>query len=295
MEIRKTPIYLAFIKLEKFRIMKNLIICSLVLLSLLSCKKSSTEPTRKDLKIKSISDAGQSTQFEYDEMGRVVRIYYNASSSLRLTYTPAGVNLQRLGSGEIVDPDRKTDFSIVNGRITNGTEFLPDKRSRRLNYGYDEEGKLNQIYILLQYDGNTYETHKYKLEYDEQNNSTGISFVRRDNNGLDNSDSIYVKKTWYEGKHFITWKDMGFDYFGTVAFGQQHLGTGITVPLYLASGIYPANNALKGEKTDNYYWNANTKKWAFKSTNSYTTSESEYSYDEKGHLIKYYGSAIEWQ
>lgn len=274
--------------------MKTIFLLSFVLLTVLSCKKNNAGPGEKSQRIKSISDGNQATLFEYDEQGRVIRLYYNASASLKYTYSPAGVNIQRLGSGDVPDADRKTDFTIVNGRITNGTEFLPDKRTRKFNYVYDDPGRLTQVYIQLQYDGSTYETHNYKLAYDAQNNVAAINFVRKDNGGLDNSDSVYITKTWYD-KKFITWDNLGFGFFGSAAFGQQHLGYGITVPFYMAASIYPANNALKTETEDNYYWNPVTKKWVFQSNNSYTRPESDYGYDGSGRLVNYFGNTIEWQ
>jgi hypothetical protein len=274
--------------------MKTIFLVSFVLLFVLSCKKNSPGPDEKSQRIKSISDGSQATIFEYDEQGRVIRLYYNASSSLKFTYSPAGVNMQRLGSGDVPDPDRKTDFSIVNGRIVNGTEYLPDKRTRKFFYGYDDPGMLKQVYIQLQYDGTTYETHNYNLVYDAQNNVAAISFVRKDNGGNDNSDSVYISKTWYNNK-FVTWNNFGFGYFGSADFGQQHLGYGIIVPFNMASYFYPANHALKTETSDDYYWNPVTKKWVFQSASSHTYLESEYEYDANGRLVKYFGRTIEWQ
>lgn len=274
--------------------MKTIFLLSFLWLAILSCKKDRSGPDENSQRIRSISDGSQATLFEYDAQGRVTRLYYNASASLKFTYSPAGVNMQRLGSGDVPDPDRKTDFSIVSGRITTGTEFLPDKRTRKFHYGYDDPGRLIQVYILLQYDGSTYETHQYKLIYDAQNNVAAISFVRKDNGGNDNSDSIYITKSWYD-KKFITWNNLGFGFFGSAAFGQQHLGYGISVPFYMGGSIYPATHALKTETTDDYSWNSVTKKWIFQSTNSYTRPEADYGYDTNGRLVTYSGSVIEWQ
>jgi YD repeat-containing protein len=259
-----------------------------------ACKKNSKGPDENSQRIKSISDGSQATILEYDGQGRVIRVYYNASSSLKFTYSPAGVNVQRLGSGDVPDPDRNTDFSIVNGRITNGTEFLPDKRTRKFYYGYDDQGRLIQVYVQLQYDGTTDETHIYILTYDTQNNVAAINFVRKDNGGIDNSDSVYIAKTWYD-KKFVTWNNLGFGFFGSAAFGQQHLGYGITVPFNIATHIFPADNALKSETEDNYVWNPVTKKWIFQSTNSFARPETDYGYDGSGRLINYSGRTIEWQ
>lgn len=261
---------------------------------LFSCKKNNRGPDDKVQRIKSIADGSQATILEYDEQGRVIRLYYNASASLKFTYSPAGVNMQRLGSGDVPDPDRKTDFSMVNGRIVNGTEYLPDKRTRKFSYAYDDPGRLNQVYIQLQYDGTTYETHHYKLAYDAQNNVAEINFIRKDNGGNDNSDSVHIVKTWYD-KKFITWNDLGFGFFGSAAFGQQHLGYGITVPFNMAANVNPANHALKTVTTDDYYWNPVTKKWIFQSTSNNTRPESDYGYDGSGRLVNYSGRTIEWQ
>jgi hypothetical protein len=274
--------------------MKNLFLLSFVFLIGLSCKKDKSGGDEKPRRIKAISDGSQADILEYDEQGRVIRVYYNASASLKFTYSPAGVNMQRLGSGDVPDPDRKTDFSIVNGRIVNGTEFLPDKFTRKFSYGYDDPGRLTEVYVQLQYDGATSETHHYKLTYDAQNDVTAISFLRKDNGGNDNSDSVYITKTWYN-KKFVTWNDLGFGYFGLAAFGQQHLGYGIAVPFNMVSYIYPAEHALKTETAEGYYWNHVTKKWVYRSTNSYTRPESEYAYDANGRLVKYSGRTIEWQ
>lgn len=273
------------------RFMYLLLTCSI----LVACKKNDAgSGNGKKQRIRSISDGSSAQIFEYDNERRITRLYYNASYSLKFSYSPAGVNIQRLGSGDIPDPDRKYDFSIVNGRITNGTEYQPDKRTRRFNYNYDEAGRMIHVGINLQYDGNTYETHRYTFEYDDRNNVKQVDFVRRDNGGLDNSDSISISKGYYDRK-FITWSDMGFDFFGTASAGQEHLGYGIVVPFSLASSIYPGSQALKGETSSRYYWNPVTKKWALNSTNSFTRNEADYTHDAGGRLTEYFGHAIEWQ
>ena len=274
--------------------MKRFICLLMVSTSFFACKKNKTGPNENAQRIRSISDGSQAEIFEYDAQGRVTRLYYNALASLKFTYSPAGVNIQRLGAGDVPDPDRATDFTIVNGRITYGVERMPNKLARKFYYGYDDAGRLTQVSIQQQYDGMTDETHYYQLTYDAKNNVTHIGFVRKDNGGQDNADSISITKTWYE-KRFVSWGNMGFNYFGTAPCGQQHLGYGIAIPFSMAGYIYPGEHALKTETTDDYNWNALGRRWVFYRNSSFTVAEPDYEYDGNGRLVKYFGKVIEWQ
>ncbi len=97
--------------------LKWLICVCLPGLVLIACRKNgsdSEDPHQQ--RLHSISGGSEKQVFEYDNEGRITRLYYNASYSLKFTYSPVGVNIQIMGSGDVPDPDRKFDFTIVDGR-----------------------------------------------------------------------------------------------------------------------------------------------------------------------------------
>jgi hypothetical protein len=266
-------------------------ICSLVII-VVSCKKDKKD-NPGDKRIVSVSDGVNAQLLAYDDLKRISRIDYNAAFSLRFEYSAAGVFIQQYGAGNTPDPDVKYDFTIVGGRITSGHKYLANQRVNNFSYGYDGQQRLTSIYISLRFDGNEFENHFYTITYDVQNNVEAIAFRRRQDN--ENSDSMYISQTYFEGKSFITWRDMGFDYFGSAAFGQEHLGYGIIVPFYLLSHVYPSQHALKSQNTQRFSWNPVTKKWIVQGSNNFIRQDTEYVHDANGRLVKYFGNDIQWQ
>ena len=268
-----------------------LFICTLFIV-VASCKKDKKD-NPGDKRIVSVSDGSTAQLLAYDDQKRITRIDYNAAFSLRFEYSAAGVFIQQYGAGNTPDPDNKYDFTIVNGRITSGHKYLAGQRVNNFSFGYDGQQRLTGIYISLRFDGNEFESHFYELTYDAQNNVEEIAFRRRQDN--ENSDSMHLYKTYYDDKSFITWRDMGFDYFGSAAAGQEHLGYGIIVPFHLLSSVYPSQHALKTEESQRFSWNPITKKWVSQGGNNFTRPGTEYVHDENGRLVNYFGRDIQWQ
>ncbi|MGC4232308.1 MAG: hypothetical protein QM594_04950 [Niabella sp.] len=276
--------------------MKQLIYILLFIGLFTACKKGGDGPGgSKGKRVKSMNDGSSPYVFEYDAQGRLSRLYQGASASLKFSYTPAGINVQRFTSGDVPDPDSKRDYNIINGRIVNGKVYDPDKRWRSYGYGYDAQGRLDAVSVTFYYENNTmYNRTQYAFSYDAANNLEQVRRVRKEADGTPR-DSIVINKGYYD-KPFITWRDMGLDFFGTAAVGQEHLGDGIVVPFETGKAIYPSDHALRTESRSRYSWNALTQKWVFSSSSGGgTIPESEYQYDDKGRLINYGGTEIAWQ
>lgn len=272
--------------------MKKLTLAFVTIILVVACKKDKNGGPGNQ-RISRILSGSEQQLFAYDNQKRITRIDYNAAFSLRFEYSAAGVFIQQYGAGDVPNPNRKYDFTIVNGKITSGHRYLEDKFVDNFYYVYDEQQKLVTMIISRRYDGTEYENHAYSLLFDAQKNVQGIAFKRK----LDgkNSDSIFISKTYYP-QSFISWRDMGFDYFGSAPVAQSHLGYGIPMPFSIAGGaIYPSNNALKSEDDQYFTWNEVTKKWIPRAPNGFTRAESDYQYDNNGRLINYGGSEIHWQ
>lgn len=272
--------------------MKKLTLVLTTIIMVAACKKDKNGGIANQ-RISRILSGSEQQLLAYDNQKRITRIDYNAANSLRFEYSAAGVFIQQYGAGDVPNPDRKYDFTIVNNKITSGHRYLPGNFVDNFYYGYDEQEKLTTMTISRRFDGTEYEQHTYSLLFDEQKNVQSVVFKRKTDNK--NSDSIFISRTYYSTS-FISWRDMGFDYFGSASVGQEHLGYGIVMPFSILGGaIYPGNHALKTSEYKQFTWNPVTSKWIPRAPSGYTRAESEYQYDNNGRLIYYGGSEIKWQ
>ncbi len=273
--------------------MRSIFLFLVLSVLLAACKKDKDKKSGNGL-VSSISNGVSSAQlFSYDAQKRLIRTDYSAAFSLRFEYSGAGVLIQGYDGANNPVADSRYDFTIIGGKIANGNRYRPGNITDKYYFEYDAQQRLTQAIISKTFNGTENEQHRYWISYDAGNNVQSIGF-RRTLQGK-NDDSIHITRTYYENKSFIRWKDIGFDYFGSAAVGQPHLGYGITMPLFVISNYYPSEHALKSVAEENFHWNILTNKWVADAPNGYTRDENLYKYDQRGRFIGHDGDTIEWE
>ena len=265
------------------------------LLVFTGCKKNDNNPssTEKINRVKKLSTGTENKVFLYDNDSRLVRINSSDGYSIRFTYSSSEIVMQIYSSNDQPDPQGKYSFTIANGLITSGRKYLPNGAVvHEYGYRYDNQQRLEAVtFNIKDFTGNNSETHNYQLTYDASDNLQQLIF-KRSAAGV-SSDSGSVTITYLSDKSFITWKNMGFDYFGKAPVGHQLQGQ-VAIPFSLVEKIHPAQKAVKTVETKNYQWNPGTKNWTLKSSDNQTHPETDYQYNELQWLIKYMSYTIEW-
>lgn len=266
---------------------------------MLSCKKDKTTKPEQAYRVKEIQNGAEHKTFLYDNANRVVRINFNGGS-YRFTYSSTDITAQVYFSNDNPDPSWKYIFDMANGRITGGRRYMPNGAiGREYTYEYDNQQRLTAIVMSLKdFTGDEDENHRYQFLYDGQSDFQQVIFTRKIKtaNVLENADSTSVSLTWFTGKSFVTWKDMGFGFFGkaTAAIEIQGLET-IPFSFTFLEKIIPADRAAQSIETKKYKWNPADGSWSPASTNTHTFPETDYQYNEAGQLQKYKTNTIQWE
>lgn len=257
------------------------------------CKKNDSSPAEKINRIKTLSTGTENKVFSYDNDSRLVRINSSDGYSIRFTYSSSEIVVQTYSSNDQPDPQGKYSFTIANGSITSGRKYLPNGAIvHEYEYQYDNQQRLQTVtFNIKDFTGSNSESHHYQLMYDAENNLQQLAF-KRSASGV-NTDSSSVAISFFSDRSFITWKNMGFDYFGKAAVGYQLQGQ-VAIPFSLVEKIYPAQKAVKTVDTKNYQWNPGTKIWSLKSSDNQAHPETDYQYNELKWIIKYMSYTLEW-
>lgn len=258
-----------------------MICCSLFLL--ISCSKKGSSPIAAK-KIHTISDGSFFTRYySYDEQKRLSRIDYDAGSSLRFTYSASGVSMQ-MYNAEAPNPDAKYDLTLVNEKAVSGRQYIAGNKVNEYSYTYDNEQRLVSAEISLKTNNTVTARHFYSFQYDAQNNLMEVRFKSMAGNVK--QDSISLAKIYYTDRSYISWKDLGFDHFGTTTVSVENFGYGTYMPQLFGQDFRPNKNALKATTLKNYAWDAGTATWkaiGFPGTSNYDTGI--YQYNEAGQLV----------
>ena len=256
-------------------------ITTITLLLFTNCKKSNSSTDEKKNRIKEISNSIESKTFLYDNDDRVTRINSSAGYSIRFTYSSTEIIAQAYFSNDQPDPQGKYSFTISNGLISSARKYLPNGAVvHEYGYYYDNQQRLSTVaFALKDFTGADSENHYYWLTYDAQNNLQQIAYKRSVDG--DKADSASVVFTSFTDKSFITWENMGFDFFGKAAVGHQLQGQ-VPIPFVLVENIHPAEKAVKTIDTKKYQWNAGPSNWSLQSSGNVSRTGSEYQYNELG-------------
>ncbi len=275
--------------------------------ALFSCKKNKDKEVDNRM-IQSFSGFNYTTNFLYDDQSRLIRIDYNATHSARFEYNATGV-IVKYFEGAGLDPSDRYEFIITNGKVISCRRFLTGGNIWDLFYGYDSRQRLSEIGIRESgSNGQIYQRYDCYFAYDAQNNMHEVKLNGARGAGAP-SDSIVITSTYYENKSFFTFRDIGFDYFGTVAVGLEYLpvlAREFLVPFPFVkrfigtsnpSTIYPSAHPIKA-------WSLKGRAMVETGSFAYTFSpvefssgynENVYEHDQQGKLVKTNGYTVVWQ
>lgn len=283
--------------------MKQLRIVLMTVISLtaiLSCNKDDdgNPPSGTSYRVKGIQNSGEQKTFTYDNQDRITRIDFNGGS-YRFTYSPAEITAQVYFTNGTPDPSWKYVFTVANGRISNGRRYFPNGAiSREYQYGYDNQQQLSTLVMSLKdFTGDEAENFRYQFFYDGQS-LRRVALVRKIKNGsvLENADSSSGTFSYFTGKSFINWKQIGFNFFGAATAGIEFQGQE-TMPFsftYLDQ-VVPSDKAVQIFDTKKYNWNPGTGTWNLLLSTTQTFVETNYEYNQTGQLEKYKNNTITWE
>ncbi len=264
----------------------------ILILCFISCKKDKNK-SPGDNRLHSISDGNFFTHYHsYDNQNRLTRIDFDAGSSLRFEYTGAGVLIQQY-NGETPNANMRYDLTLVNGRAVSGRQYLPANKLNEYSYQYDGQQRLSYAEIQLKTNSVTTEQHYYSFIYDTDNNIAEIRFKRKV--GAKNEDSISLGKTYYTDKPFITWRDIGFDYFGAATVSVDNFGYGTNMPQLFGYTIRPLAHAPKSITHKIYIWSNNVSWIQLGATGEQAIPATQYAYDDRGRLSRQGSLLFTWQ
>jgi hypothetical protein len=265
-----------------------------------ACKKDNdTAPQDKPYRVKEIQDGAEARVFSYDSENRISRINFNGGY-FRFTYTSSEITAQTYSSSDLPDPNWKYIFSTSSGRIISGRRYLPNGGiGREYEYVYDDQQRLTTAVMSLKdFTGAEAEHYRYRFFYDAQSLLQQVVLIRKIKTGASmvNSDSTSATLSYFTEKTFMTWKHLGFDFFGSTTAGIELQGME-TMPFSFTfiEGIIPSGKAVKLIDTKKYKWNDGASTWSPASTSAPAFSEADYVHDATGRLQQYKDNTIQWE
>lgn len=274
---------------------------ALLITFLSACKKDGgTNPTPEPTyRVKKIQNGAEYKNFTYDNQNRVTSIGFN-TGSYRFTYSPNEITVQTYAADGTPDPNWKYVFTTINSCIKKGSRYLSNGAvGRDYFYEYDNDGRLwTTVMSLKDFTGDEMEDHRYYFSYDAQNNLSKVAYTR-DNwigNNLVKADSVSASLSYYTEKPFITWKQVGFDFFGAASGGIQLTGLEVIPFSFLfLENIILSGKAARSIDAKKYKWNPATTSWSPASENNKTYPETDYGYNNEGLLVNDKTMTIEWE
>lgn len=279
------------------KIMKQLLV---IIIFLSACKKNGGEDTPQDkpYRVKQIQNSGEQRSFTYDAENRITRIDFNGGS-FRFTYSGAEILAQTHFANNEVDLSWRYKFVVAGGRITGGARLMSNGAvGRTFLFEYDNQQRLSTaIMSLKNFTGDEDENSRYQFSYDAQNNLQQVIMVRKIKSGstLVNSDSTSATLTYFNNKSFITYKQLGFDFFGSATAAIQLQGME-TIPFSFTfiENIVPSAKAVQLIDTKKYKWGDVNSTWSPASSSAPSFSETDYLHND-GQLNQFKNNTIQWE
>ncbi|MFT3748236.1 MAG: hypothetical protein QM768_07975 [Agriterribacter sp.] len=264
-----------------------------------SCKKNNGSQPSPDLpyRVKNIQNGSEYKNFTYDNQGRVSNIEFN-NGYYQFTYSASEITVQTYFSNGTPDPTWKYVFTTEGGSIKKGSRYLPNGAvGRNYFFEYNNAKQLQSIYMsLLDFTGDETEDHRYYFLYDAQQlNQVIYTRDNRTGNNLVKADSVSTAIGYYTEKPFIKWKQVGFDFFGSVSGGVQLTGLEIIPFSFLfLENIIMSDKAVQSIDTKKYKWNSGTASWTEASAGNRAYPDTDYEYNNSDMLVKYRNITITW-
>lgn len=264
-----------------------------------------------------IKDETRTAVFTYDEQKRLSRIDYNYDDflSLRFVYNGQTITAQYY-KGAAPDPQReKYVFTLLNNRVVNSRMTNPNGSYNDTYFDYDAQNRMTEIgFRSVSSDGSlgakTDGYYSYSNTGNEQTFKLYGQWIGKQ------TDTITQTRAWHADKQFVSFSNLGFNYFGTAAAGFAHniagmmpviepfpfirsrraVLEGAQVP-YLVP-MPAAMQSIQGEgKVLDFSNGFLNPQWIYPGW-SWTDSEasqSPYKYDELGRLTSYFNYNFTWK